>query len=220
MFFDIEKLSEYNPENLRVNFKTLVKVDIKTFGFIQEKKLHTPCYGTKMSIEQIFRYQEQGYVIKYDDTYVEDMYFLACFYNAKVEMEHQNNRSLRLKPLEETMKILKKRLARNPKFRKIFGEIKLKDNPFFDSMIHREIKNNYNTDAKVEQLKSEFEVERYKNDEKLDYNDLAFVEEELNNFYKDFRELNKYNRDPRTEISKGGELNRQRKDEKLINYDM
>lgn len=222
MVFDLEKLSEYNPEEFRVNFDTLVLVDIKTFGFIQEKRLHTPCKGTKMSIEQIFRYQEQGYIISYNDTYLEDMYFLACFYNAKLELEHQQNRSLKFKPLVESIKILRKRLKRNPKFKKIFNETKLDGNPFFNASINRELEKNLNTTAKLEMLKAEYRDDHLLEHEKLDYNDLAFVEEELDNYYKEFRELNKFNRDPREEIASTGALNKYRKEkkEKLKNYDI
>lgn len=214
MIFDLEKLSEYDPQSLRVNFDTLVLVDIDTFGFIEEKKLHTPCKGTKMSVEQIFRYQEQGYVIKYNDDYLEDMYFLASYYNAKIELEHQENRSLKFQPLIETMKILRKRLSKNPKFKKILGEIKIANNPFNDAMVNREIEKNLNTTAKLELLKAEYRDDHLLENEKLTYDDMIFVEEELNSYYKEFRELNKYNRDIRTDIAPKGILNKYRKEEK------
>lgn len=222
MLFDLEKLSEYDPSEFKVNFNTLVKVDIKTLGYIPEKKLATPCIGTKMSIEQIFRYQENGYIIKYDDTYVEDMYFLACYYNAKLDLEHRENRSLRIKPLVRTLEILKKRLSRNPKFKKVLNDMKSIKNPFFDPSTTREIEKNISSTAKVEMLRSIFEFDHLKDNEKLDYNELMYVENELNNFYAEFRDLNKFNRDPRSEITPNGSLNKERREKSnsLKQYDI
>lgn len=220
MLFDLEQLSEYSPDEFKVNFNTLVKVDIKTLGYITEKKLATPCLGTKMSIEQIFRYQENGYIIKYDDTYLEDMYFLACFYNAKLEIEHSENRSLRIKPLVRTMEILRKRLSKNPKFKKVLNDMKSIKNPFFDASTNREIEKNISSLAKVEMLKSIYEFDHLKENEKLDYNELMYVENELNNFYAEFRDLNKFNRDHKSEISPNGALNKERREKNLKQYDI
>lgn len=223
MIFDIEKFSEYHPEEFKVKFETKVLVDVLSLGFIEEKRLATPCRGTKMSIEQIFRYQENGYKIKYDDTYLEEMYFLALFYNAKLELEQSQNRSLRLQPLRKTIEILEKKMRKYPKYHKILKETQIKNNPFVDPMELYELKNNMSSQAVLSNLYNYDKLKEAEKNNPITYEDLAYAESELDKFYSEYKELNKFNpHDPRSERALKGELNNYRKINKdqLKKYDI
>lgn len=223
MIFDLEKFSEYHPEEFKVNFETNIKVDVLNLGFIEEKNLATPCRGTKMSIEQIFRYQENGYKIKYDDTYLEEMYFLAMFYNAKLALEQEKNKCLRLQPLTKTINILEKKMKKYPKYQKILHQTQIKNNPFVNPMDYHELRNNtFPSQSIVENL---FNMEKMRETEQkgFSYEDLEMAEEQIEKFYKEYKEINKFNpHDPRSERALKGELNTYRKSnkEKLRKYDL
>lgn len=124
----------YEPEKFKLRFDSLLIVEVKSFGFIDELNLICPSGKTKMRLDMILKYQEEGYNIVYGDEFLEDVLILINLYNKKLELDHMEKRNLRISPLVKSHEYIIKKMRRQPeKYASIIGDPKLLDNPFNDA---------------------------------------------------------------------------------------
>lgn len=181
-------ISEIDVSKFRINFDTLLKCDIFTFGFITEKKLATPVNGTRMSIELILRYQENGYIIRYSDDYLEDMYHLITLYNNKLKIDHANSINLQIPELKKSLEYVKKRMMKYPKkFGSITKIIDTQTTPFVEKFAYREQILNLSTKSKINTLERQY----MQDEEELTWEDKELAYKALDSYYKGFELANK-----------------------------
>lgn len=188
--FDIDRI---NPDNFKRNYNTLIPVKIMNTGFIPEKRLMCPCSGTKMSIDLILKYQEQGFIIHYDDVYAEDIFLLINLYNKKLEYEQSQNRHMGMKFLDKSYQYVVKKLRKHPeKYGKLLNDIKVKGNPFISASEVYQQRNNHQTTELVEKLKAEMEMrdEAENQNSQITWEEREVAYSYLDDFFEAFRQVN------------------------------
>lgn len=149
----------YEPDKFRLNFDSLMQVEVKSFGYIQELGLICPSGKTKMKLEMILKYQEEGYTIVYDDSFLEDVLTLINLYNKKLELDHMEKKNLRLNPLIKSHEYVIKKMRKYPqKYASIIGDPQLTNNPFNDAFDVKEERERISSLDHIAELEAQEEL--------------------------------------------------------------
>lgn len=183
--FNLNNLNNvYEVEKLRIHFDSVIEVSISTLGYIEENRLNCPVDRTKLKVETIFKYQELGYNIFYNDKYLEDLYFLINMYNSKLKLDQSKKMNLSLSPIQKPLEIIIKRMKRNPKkYAHILNDSSLFDSPFNNK--HQD-KQNESADL-IEKLKQE---EIATNVPELTWEQRTAAEKFIDQYVNDFFKIN------------------------------
>lgn len=188
-----QQIENIDPSKFRVNYDTTIPVKILSMGYITEKKLVCPCNSTRMSISLILKYQEDGYIIHYDDKFIEDIYLLITLYNQKLDYDHSRNLNLRLKKLDTSLKYVIKKMSKYPKkYGKILNQIKVKDNPFVSPFEIYEQRTGRNSSQKIQNLINQFEAEEsLKLEDQVTWEQRDEIYKEIDNYIEAFKNINR-----------------------------
>lgn len=178
----------YEPNKFRLRFDSLMIVEVKSYGYIPELKLICPSGKTKMKLEMILRYQEEGYTIVYDDSYLEDVLILINLYNKKLELDHIEKKNLRIAPLIKSYEYVIKRMRRYPnKYSSIIGDPKLSNNPFNDAFDVKEEREKISSLDHIAELDAQEELRANKTSwEDMEKNRIAITK-----YMDEFKRINR-----------------------------
>ena len=197
----------YEPDKFRLRFDSLMIVEVKSYGYIPELRLICPSGKTRMRLDMILKYQEEGYNIIYDDSFLEDVLILVNLYNKKLELDHMEKRNLRISPLIKSFNYVIKRMRKYPeKYSSIIGDPKLTNNPFNDAFDVKEEREKISSLDHIMELDAQEELRSNKTSwEDREKNRIAVTK-----YMDEFKRINnigKYGEADLTEIKKVEKMN-------------
>lgn len=197
----------YEPDKFRLRFDSLMIVEVKSYGYIPELRLICPSGKTRMRLDMILKYQEEGYNIIYDDSFLEDVLILINLYNKKLELDHMEKRNLRISPLIKSFNYVIKRMRKYPeKYSSIIGDPKLTNNPFNDAFDVKEEREKISSLDHIMELDAQEELRSNKTSwEDREKNRIAVTK-----YMDEFKRINnigKYGEADLTEIKKVEKMN-------------
>lgn len=175
-----EKNKELKYEDLRVNYKSIMRVKIYSAGyFLEEINAGTPIVnkdGIKISIELMFTYINRGLVIELLDTdYLEDIFLLIVF---SIEYNKNKNPTLIESKLHAPLEWCLKQLNN-----KEYEELVKKNNPILALREDPEMSKRLESYEKVEKIKRDLKKRILNNGKKFTTEDKENV---LKNIKKKF----------------------------------